>query len=83
MLAEMGKIITALLLKKRKITRARGGLAEDGIRIHSVRLPGLIAHQEVIFGAAGQVYTLRHDTSDRACYMPATCNSAKSSSSNP
>jgi 4-hydroxy-tetrahydrodipicolinate reductase len=35
-----------------------------------VRLPGLIAHQEVIFGAPGQIYTLRHDTSDRACYMP-------------
>jgi 4-hydroxy-tetrahydrodipicolinate reductase len=29
-----------------------------------------IAHQEVIFGSAGQIYTLRHDTSDRACYMP-------------
>jgi len=69
MLAEMGKIITALLLKKRKLPGARGGLAEDGIRIHSVRLPGLIAHQEVILGQ-GQVYTLRHDTSDRACYMP-------------
>ena len=49
---------------------ARGSSTEDGIRIHSVRLPGCIAHQEVIFGAPGQVYTLRHDTSDRACYMP-------------
>ncbi len=48
----------------------RGGLAGDNIRIHSLRLPGLIAHQEVIFGAPGQVYTLRHDTSDRVCYMP-------------
>jgi len=45
-------------------------VADEGIRIHSIRLPGLIAHQEVIFGGAGQVYTLRHDTSDRACYMP-------------
>lgn len=53
-----------------KMTGARGSSTEDGIRIHSVRLPGLIAHQEVIFGAAGQIYTLRHDTSDRACYMP-------------
>jgi 4-hydroxy-tetrahydrodipicolinate reductase len=35
-----------------------------------VRLPGLIAHQEMIFGAAGQLYTLRHDTSDRASFMP-------------
>ena len=49
---------------------ARGSLMGDDVRIHSVRLPGLIAHQEVMFGAPGQIYTLRHDTSDRACYMP-------------
>lgn len=53
-----------------KLPGARGAQTENGIRIHSIRLPGLIAHQEVIFGAPGQVYTLRHDTSDRACYMP-------------
>jgi 4-hydroxy-tetrahydrodipicolinate reductase len=53
-----------------KMAGARGSVTEDGIRIHSVRLPGYIAHQEVIFGAPGQIYTLRHDTSDRACYMP-------------
>lgn len=53
-----------------KMVGARGSQTENGIRIHSVRLPGLIAHQEVIFGAAGQSYTLRHDTSDRICYMP-------------
>lgn len=53
-----------------KMVGARGSQTDDGVRIHSVRLPGLIAHQEVIFGAAGQSYTLRHDTSDRVCYMP-------------
>jgi 4-hydroxy-tetrahydrodipicolinate reductase len=53
-----------------KLIGARGSTTDDGVRIHSVRLPGLIAHQEVIFGAPGQIYTLRHDTSDRACYMP-------------
>ncbi|MEL6816532.1 MAG: 4-hydroxy-tetrahydrodipicolinate reductase [Cyanobacteria bacterium J06598_3] len=53
-----------------KMPGARGTQTEDGVRVHSVRLPGLIAHQEVIFGAAGQSYTLRHDTSDRVCYMP-------------
>lgn len=53
-----------------KMAGARGTQTDDGVRIHSVRLPGLIAHQEVIFGAAGQSYTLRHDTSDRVCYMP-------------
>ena len=71
MLGEMGKIFNpAVVEETEKIKGARGSLADDGIRIHSVRLPGLIAHQEVIFGAAGQIYTLRHDTSDRACYMP-------------
>ncbi|MBD2445057.1 4-hydroxy-tetrahydrodipicolinate reductase [Dolichospermum sp. FACHB-1091] len=71
LLAEMGKTFnTAMVEETEKIPGARGSLADEGIRIHSVRLPGLIAHQEVIFGAAGQIYTLRHDTSDRACYMP-------------
>jgi len=71
LLAEIGKNYNPPLVKEEeKLPGARGSLAEEGIRIHSVRLPGLIAHQEVIFGAAGQVYTLRHDTSDRACYMP-------------
>jgi len=71
LLAEIGKTFnTAMVEETEKIPGARGSLADEGIRIHSVRLPGLIAHQEVIFGAAGQIYTLRHDTSDRACYMP-------------
>ncbi len=42
----------------------------DGISIHSVRLPGLMAHQEVILGAAGQTLRIRHDTINRECYMP-------------
>jgi 4-hydroxy-tetrahydrodipicolinate reductase len=71
MLAELGKTYNpAQVEEKEHLPGARGSLAEEGIRIHSVRLPGLIAHQEVLFGAPGQIYTLRHDTSDRACYMP-------------
>jgi len=71
LLAEAGKSFNPALVKEtEKIPGARGSLADEGIRIHSIRLPGLIAHQEVIFGALGQVYTLRHDTSDRSCYMP-------------
>ena len=71
MLAEMGKTYNPQLVTETEhLTGARGSLAGENIRIHSVRLPGLIAHQEVIFGAAGQIYTLRHDTSDRSCYMP-------------
>ncbi len=71
MLAEMGKTFNPQLVTETEhLTGARGSLAGENIRIHSVRLPGLIAHQEVIFGATGQIYTLRHDTSDRSCYMP-------------
>lgn len=71
LLAELGKTYNVPLVEEtEKLTGARGAQAEEGIRIHSVRLPGLIAHQEVIFGAPGQIYTLRHDTSDRSCYMP-------------
>jgi 4-hydroxy-tetrahydrodipicolinate reductase len=47
----------------------RGGDVE-GVRIHSVRLPGLVAHQEVIFGGQGQTLTIRHDSTDRASFMP-------------
>ncbi len=71
MLAELGKTFNPPAVEEsEKLAGARGALADEQIRIHSVRLPGLIAHQEVIFGGPGQIYTLRHDTSDRACYMP-------------
>ena len=46
------------------------GKQVDGITIHSVRLPGLMAHQEVIFGTSGQTLTIRHDTISRECYLP-------------
>ncbi|MBE9115320.1 4-hydroxy-tetrahydrodipicolinate reductase [Lusitaniella coriacea LEGE 07157] len=71
MLAEMGKTYNPPQVEEtEKIPGARGCLADENIRIHSVRLPGFIAHQEMIFGAAGQIYTLRHDTTDRAAFMP-------------
>lgn len=47
---------------------ARGALVE-GICVHSVRLPGLTAHQEVIFGGQGQTLTIRHDSMDRSSFM--------------
>ncbi len=71
MLAGLGKTYNQAVVKEtEKLAGARGSMGDENIRIHSVRLPGLIAHQEVIFGAQGQIYTLRHDTSDRSCYMP-------------
>jgi 4-hydroxy-tetrahydrodipicolinate reductase len=48
---------------------SRGGEVE-GVRVHSVRLPGLVAHQEVLFGAPGQTLSIRHDALDRASYVP-------------
>jgi len=52
-----------------KVAGARGGEVEQ-VRIHSIRLPGMIAHQEVIFGAPGQCLKIRHDSMDRAAFMP-------------
>ena len=49
---------------------ARGGEGPGSVRLHSVRLPGLVAHQEVIFGAVGQTLTIRHDAYDRTSFMP-------------
>ncbi|MBR4382238.1 MAG: 4-hydroxy-tetrahydrodipicolinate reductase [Selenomonadaceae bacterium] len=46
------------------------GANVDGIRIHSVRLPGFVAHQEVIFGGLGQTLTIRHDSMGRDSFMP-------------
>jgi 4-hydroxy-tetrahydrodipicolinate reductase len=48
---------------------ARGALV-DGIPVHSVRARGLVAHQEVLFGTAGETLTIRHDSFDRASFMP-------------
>jgi 4-hydroxy-tetrahydrodipicolinate reductase len=49
---------------------ARGGRGPAGIPIHSVRLRGLVAHQEVLLGTTGQSLTIRHDSYDRASFMP-------------
>jgi 4-hydroxy-tetrahydrodipicolinate reductase len=46
------------------------GLLVDGVPVHSVRLPGLVASQEVVFGAQGQTLTIRHDLIDRSSFMP-------------
>ena len=51
-----------------ELIRAAGGNVHEPI--HSVRLPGLVAHQEVIFGGTGQTLTIRHDSIDRSSFMP-------------
>jgi 4-hydroxy-tetrahydrodipicolinate reductase len=49
---------------------ARGGSGPAGIRIHAVRMRGMVAHQEVLLGAQGQTLSIRQDSYDRASYMP-------------
>ena len=52
-----------------KLAGARGGKLDD-IAVHSVRLPGFLAHQEVIFGGLGQTLSIRHDSGSREAFMP-------------
>jgi len=49
---------------------ARGGAAAQGVRVHAVRMVGMTAHQEVLFGTAGQTLTIRQDSYDRSSFMP-------------
>lgn len=69
MVEARGKPFTYPQTAKETIPGTRGGQVE-GIAVHSVRLPGLMASQEIIFGAAGQTLSLRHDTFSRECYGP-------------
>lgn len=59
-----------------KVQGARGANV-DGMHIHSVRLPGYVAHQEVIFGGLGQTLTIRHDSLNRESFMPGVCLACK------
>lgn len=49
---------------------ARGGVGPGGIRVHAVRMRGVVANQEIILGTTGQTLTIRHDTTDRTSFMP-------------
>jgi 4-hydroxy-tetrahydrodipicolinate reductase len=71
LMEELGKSFNPLQVEEHEsLAGCRGGLRESGLRLHAVRLPGLVAHQEVMFGSPGETYTLRHDTIDRSAYMP-------------
>lgn len=65
-----GKRFTRPEPQKEPLPGTRGGDYE-GISIHSTRMPGRLAHHEVVFGTAGQTLSLRHDTLSRECFMPA------------
>ncbi len=71
LIEDLGKSFNKPLVKEHESLKGcRGGLRDSGIRLHSIRLPGLVAHQEVLFGAPGETYTLKNDTIDRSAYMP-------------
>ena len=55
---------------ERETVQGPRGASVEGVTVHSVRLPGAMAHQEVIFGTAGQTLSIRHDTINRDCYGP-------------
>jgi 4-hydroxy-tetrahydrodipicolinate reductase len=59
------------------------GAQVDGIRVHGVRLRGLVAHQEVLFGAEGETLTIRHDSLDRVSFMPGVLAAVRAISSTP
>ena len=71
LIEELGKSFNPQQVQEHEtLAGCRGGLRDSGLRLHSIRLPGLVAHQEVMFGAPGETYTLRHDTIERSAYMP-------------
>jgi 4-hydroxy-tetrahydrodipicolinate reductase len=67
--AARGPAPPAAVQETEQVPGARGGVI-DGIHVHSVRLPGLVAHQEVLFGGAGQTLLIRHDSVSEESFMP-------------
>ena len=61
----------------RETIKGSRGASHHGIPIHAVRLPGLVAHEQVIFGGVGETLTLKHDSIDRIAFMPGICLSCK------
>jgi 4-hydroxy-tetrahydrodipicolinate reductase len=69
--------------EKTVVEGARGGIGPGGIRMHSVRLRGLVAHQEVLLGTAGQSLSIRHDSYDRLSFMPGVVMAIKAVAQRP
>jgi 4-hydroxy-tetrahydrodipicolinate reductase len=62
---------------------ARGAAGPGGIRVHAVRLQGMVAHQEVLLGTVGETLSIRHDSYDRASFMPGVVLAAKQVADHP
>lgn len=67
--AGAGRVTPPEPTQRFSIDGARGADAGDGVRIHSVRLPGLVAHQEILLGGPGEGLTIRHDSYDRVSFV--------------
>ena len=76
LIAESRASVPQKIAEKEILSGARGANAEE-IRIHSIRLPGLVAHQEVLFGGQSQTLTIRHDSTHRDSFMPGVCLACK------
>lgn len=73
MIADAVSSINQRAIASRENVAGARGANYHGIPIHAVRLPGFLAHQQIIFGDAGETLTLRHDSIDRICFMPGVC----------
>jgi len=71
------------MTEKSSLPGARGAESDGGVRIHSVRLPGLVAHQEVIFGGPGEGLTIRHDSFDRSSFVQGVALALRHIDANP
>lgn len=69
--------------QKELLEGARGGEGPAGIRVHAVRMRGMVAHQEVILGTTGQTLVIRHDTTDRTSFMPGVVLAVKKIAEHP
>jgi 4-hydroxy-tetrahydrodipicolinate reductase len=69
--------------KKEIVKGVRGGKGPGGIRMHSVRMRGMVAHQEVLLGTAGQSLSIRHDSYDRSSFMPGVALAVKAVADHP
>ena len=73
LIAEARQEIPKALVQEKELFEGARGSDVHGVRVHSLRLPGLVAHQEVIFGGTGETLTIRHDSIHRESFMPGVC----------
>ena len=73
LIAEARQEIPKALVEEKELFEGARGSEVHGVRVHSLRLPGLVAHQEVICGGIGETLTIRHDSIHRESFMPGVC----------